>query len=175
MSKCQAYISEFLLIAFFGTGCDWIEMPRENVEYNDTDTIAFGLTTRRSIQEIASNVSNITVFCQRHTRYWDSGVRLSRIQGFQRIATFDDRGDFVRIMEMCRRIENQKSAGSSVYNRILPMYYIVFYYWKEDLIMVFPVKFDENFCGDISPWSEEGYTYSNKTLFRWLKELNKSP
>lgn len=182
MSKHRGNIIELLLAAtvvmwYFlvnAMGAKWFEVPKEIVEYNDTDTIAFGLTTGRSIQEIASSVSNVTVVCQRHTKRWDNGLNLTRIHGFQRIASFDDQDDFIQIMEKCRRNRNEEdTGGSSVYRRDLPMYYIIFHYRKQGHIMVFPVKFDENLRGNISPWSKTNYTYSNKDLFRWLEELDR--
>ena len=76
-------------------------------------------------------------------------------------------------MERCRRSRvEEETGGANVYRRDLPMYYIVFYYWKRDHVMVFPVKFDEQLLGNITPWSKTNYTYSNRDMFRWLKELS---
>lgn len=160
----------FLFVAMRDKSC---EVPREIVEYDDTDAIVFCLSSGRSNLQIASDVSNVTVFCQSHTKRWDNGLNMDRIHGFRRIASFDDRDSFVRIMERCRRSRvEEETGGDNVYRRDLPMYYIVFYYWKRDHVMVFPVKFDEQLLGNITPWSKTNYTYSNRDMFRWLKELS---
>lgn len=31
---------------------------------------------------------------------------------------------------------------------------------------------DEQLLGNITPWSKTNYTYSNRDMFRWLKELS---
>ena len=171
------YLSLSLLCIFCGAskGCMGEldeRYPYTVIEDKDTDLVAFGGSDIQDLRNIASCVSNVTVYCRPPTARWDDGWNLPRIQHFRRVASFDDTEHFVDIMKRLAWRREDANKESDPFKEKLPIYYVVFYYKEKGHYMIFFVKFNNIPEGYISSWSGHHSIWTNKEMFKWLNALD---